>query len=202
MSPKPAAGQSVAEARGLPAAAYTSEAFPRFERSQLFPRTWTRIAFAHEIPNPGDAMPVEAAGVPLILVRDQTGQIRALHNVCRHRASLVLLQRANALNALQCPYHAWTYGLDGRLQATPFFDGTKNATPSGLDKEHNELVPVACNTWNDGIFVNLSGAGPAFADHVGPLDQLFADFGLSKLRAGAQFVREFEANWKLVFDNW
>ncbi len=103
----------VAEARGLPGAAYTSEEFYQLEQERLFPRTWMGVAFAHEIPDPGDAIPVTVAGLPVILLRDKKGEIRAFHNVCRHRAALVLREPEKGLSNLRCPYHAWTYGLDG-----------------------------------------------------------------------------------------
>ena len=147
----------VAEARGLPTAAYTSEEFYQLERERLFPRTWMGVAFAHEIPDPGDAIPVTVAGLPVILLRDKKGEIRGFHNVCRHRAALVLPEPAKGLSSLRCPYHFWTYGLDGKLKVTPYWDGTKDAKEGGVDKSKNGLVPIRCGVWHDIIFVNLEG---------------------------------------------
>ena len=83
---------SLAEARGLPASVYTSEGFFALEQRRLFPRTWTGAAFDADVPSPGDAVPVTVAGVPLIILRDRSGTVRAFHNVCRHRATIVLTE--------------------------------------------------------------------------------------------------------------
>ena len=116
--------QPIAQARGLPTTAYTSQEFFDLEQKQLFPKTWMSVAFTEDIAELGDAVPVTAAGVPIIILRAQNGDVRAFHNVCRHRATIVLQEPAKGLKHLQCLYHAWTYGLDGTLEATPYFDGT------------------------------------------------------------------------------
>ena len=103
---------SLAEARGLPASVYTSEGFFALEQRRLFPRTWTGVAFDADVPAPGDAVPVSVAGMPIIVLRDESGTVQAFHNVCRHRATIVLTEPCRGLKQLQCPYHAWTYGLD------------------------------------------------------------------------------------------
>ncbi|MBL8698879.1 MAG: aromatic ring-hydroxylating dioxygenase subunit alpha [Alphaproteobacteria bacterium] len=192
----------VESARGLPAAAYTSQAFFDLEQQRLFPRTWVGVAFAEEIPQPGDAMPVVVAGVPLILLRDGAGTVRAFHNVCRHRATIILDKPATKLRSLQCPYHAWTYGLDGALKATPFWDGTPDSSRTAPDTASNGLVPVRCGVWNHVIFVNLDGKAPPLADYVRPVDRFLADLDLDGLRLAHRHGWEFKANWKLVNDNW
>ena len=158
-------------ARGLPAAAYTGEAFFELERTRLFPRTWISVAFAHEVPKPGDAVPITAAGVPLILLRDAAGRVRVFHNVCPHRASTVLREPVSGQKRLQCPYHCWTFELDGRLVATPYWDGTKDARDAGLDREARGLVPVSTGVWHGTVFVNLDGKAPPFEEYMRPLDE-------------------------------
>lgn len=189
-------------ASGLPTTAYTSEEFFKLEQERLFPRTWTGAAFTHQIPDPGDAIPVTVAGLPIIVLRDNKGAIRVFHNVCRHRAALVLREPAKGLSNLQCPYHAWTYGLDGKLKATPYWDGTKNARDSGLDKSKNGLVPVRCGVWHDFIYVNLEGNAPPLEEYLRPAEKLLADYELDSLRSGHREYWEFDANWKLLADNW
>ncbi|MBI1774099.1 MAG: aromatic ring-hydroxylating dioxygenase subunit alpha [Proteobacteria bacterium] len=202
-------GRAVADIRkpiesacGLPAAAYTSAEFFELEQRRLFPQTWVGVAFAEEVAEPGDAMPVTVAGVPLIILRDVAGEIRAFHNVCRHRATIILEKPATKLGTLQCPYHAWTYGLDGSLKATPFWDGTRNASQRPIDKEKNGLVPARCGVWNHVVFVNLDGKAEPLADYVRPVDRFLAALDLGTLRLGHRHGWDFQANWKLVNDNW
>ena len=98
----------IEEARGLPTKAYTSQEFYDLEQQVLFPKTWVGVAFDTDVPEPGDAIPISASGLPLIIVRDSKGEVRAFHNVCRHRATIILQKPGTGLSNLQCPYHAWT----------------------------------------------------------------------------------------------
>ena len=102
----------IAQAGGLPRQAYTSQEFFDLERERLFPRVWFGIGFTSDVPDPGDAIPLMVAGLPIILCRGKDGQLRAFHNVCRHRAALVLEKPAKGINILRCPYHAWAWDLD------------------------------------------------------------------------------------------
>ena len=194
--------QPIAQARGLPTTAYTSQEFFDLEQQQLFPKTWMSVAFTEDIAESGDAMLVTAAGVPIVVLRAQNGEVRAFHNVCRHRATIVLQEPAKGLKHLQCPYHAWTYGLDGALEATPYFDGTPDASGSHLDKSQHGLVPVRCAVWNHIVFVNLDGKAPPLEEVVQPAVNEYASLDLSDLRLAHRLTWEFDANWKLVFDNW
>lgn len=192
----------IGSAGGLPATAYTSAAFFELEQKVLFPASWVGTIFDAEIPAPGDAVPVTVAGVPLVVLRDAKGQIRAFHNVCRHRATIILQSPQRGLRNLQCPYHAWTYGLDGALRATPFWDGTPDSRVSAPDPAQNGLVPVAVGVWNHVVFVNLDGKAGPLADWVRPIDRRLAGLDLSDLRLGHLQQWQFGANWKLVNDNW
>src|SRR5262245_44270395 len=107
------------KAFGLPGAAFTSETFHALENERLFPRSWTAAGVASDIPNAGDALPVTVAGLPLVLVRDRDGQVRAFHNMCRHRGMRLVAEPCSGKSVLRCPWHSWTYALDGRLMATP-----------------------------------------------------------------------------------
>ncbi len=193
---------SLKEARGLPARIYTSEDFFALEQGQLFPRTWTGVAFDSDVPKPGDAIPTSVGGVPIILLRDEAGTVRAFHNVCRHRATLVLTEPCRGLRQLQCPYHAWTYGLDGALRATPFWDGTAKAEKQPVDAAANGLVPVRCAVWNHVVFVNLAENAPSLEEYLGPMAAESSHLDLEALECGHRTSWEFKANWKLVLDNW
>lgn len=192
----------IERARGLPAAAYTSEQFFAHEQARLFPASWMGVAFGSDIADVGDAMPVEVCGLPIILVRNTEGTVVAFHNVCRHRATLVLTQPEKGLRQLQCPYHAWTYSLDGKLVATPFWDGTAASRRCPVDPAHNSLVPLPCKLWNQVVYVNLSGDAEPFDDYVAPFEQHHGHVDLAALRVVHRRSWEFKANWKLVMDNW
>ena len=190
------------EARGLPAAAYTTEAFLEIERRRLFPRTWVGVAFDDDVANPGDALPLDFCGVPVVLVRDRQGEIRAFHNVCRHRATIVQPCAAKGLRQFQCPYHGWVYGLDGTLAATPFWDGTSATERMPVDPATNSLRPVACGVWNHVVFLNLDGNAGSLQDYLAPMEAELAHLDVPALELGHRVSWEFDANWKLVMENW
>ena len=193
----------IEEARGLPAGAYTSEEFFRLEQRKYFARTWMGVAYACDIPDPGDAMPITVAGLPIILVRTKSSDIKAFHNVCRHRAAMVLTEPCKKAKQLQCPYHAWAWDLDGKLRAAPYFDGSKSGLEGGiLDRESLGLVSVSCAVWHHWIFVNLDGNAPPIEEHMQPLTDLMngADLGATQIAERVDW--EFQANWKMSNDNW
>ena len=192
----------VEKAGGLPGAAYTSQEFFDLEQEQFFPRTWMGVGFECDIPNPGDAMPIMVGKLPIILVRNKQREIKAFHNVCRHRASMVLTKSEKGLTTLTCPYHAWAWDLDGKLKAIPYFDGTKNGRNTDLDRSKYGLVPVRCAVWHHWIFVNLDGNAPPIEQHVKPMAKLMAGYDITATRAGHREDWSFDANWKLQNDNW
>jgi phenylpropionate dioxygenase-like ring-hydroxylating dioxygenase large terminal subunit len=160
------------------------------------------VGFECDIPNPGDAMPIMVGKLPIILVRNKQHEIKAFHNVCRHRASMVLTKPEKGLTTLTCPYHAWAWDLDGKLKAIPYFDGTKNGQNTDLDWDKYGLVPVRCAVWHHWIFVNLDGNAPPIEEHVKPLHDLIGGADLSTTNVGKREDWGFDANWKLQNDNW
>ena len=128
--------RSAAQApRGLPAAAYTSEAVFQLENERIFAGSWVFAGLAHELARPGDVVPVTVAGRPVLLVRDADLEVRAFHNVCRHRCLKLVDEPCNVGPAIQCPYHSWTYRLDGALHIAPYFGGRDpRAVPEGFDR--------------------------------------------------------------------
>jgi choline monooxygenase len=187
----------IAEARALGPAAYTDPDFLALEQELVFRRNWISVAFGHDIPEPGDAMPIDAAGVPLILARDRDGAVRAFHNVCRHRGAAILAAPVKGQPTLRCPYHAWAYGLDGRLRATPLWDGKRVTPRDALDREALGLKPVRSGVWADIVFVDLSGTAPPLEDFVAPLTRRWAAYETDTLRLGLRSDGEIAANWKL-----
>jgi choline monooxygenase len=192
--------EPIATARPLPPAAYTSEAYHRLEMDRVLGRSWTGVAFAHQVPNPGDAIPVTAAGLPAIVLRDREGAIRVFHNVCRHRGSVILTEPAKGQPTLRCPYHGWAYGLDGGLRATPWWDGKKVADPKSLDRASRGLVPIRSGVWMDVVFVNVSGDAPPLESAVAPLAALSAPYDMDRFRLAHHQSGELPANWKLTIE--
>ena len=190
-------------ARGLPAVAYTSEAFFTLERARLFPRAWVFAGFVHELPRPGDVVPVTVAGQPVFLVRDAGGRIRAFHNVCRHRCLKLVDERGNVGRTIRCPYHSWTYGLDGTLHVAPYFGGRDpRAVPDGFDRGRHGLMPVRSATWHDWIFVNLDDSAPPLEEFVTPLRDQLGGLDLARMHHLVTIdLGEVAANWKLLMEN-
>ena len=109
--------------RGLPGAAYVCESFLELENNHLFSRSWVFVGFAHQLPCAGDVLPISVAGQPLFILRNQANEISAFHNVCRHRNLQLVDKPSNCGRLLRCPYHSWSYDLNGKLKNTPFFGG-------------------------------------------------------------------------------
>ncbi len=188
--------------RGLPAAAYTSEAFLALENEKLFTNGWTFVGFAHELATRGDAVPVQVAGRPVLLLRGGDGEIRAFHNVCRHRCLMLVDEPGNVGRFLRCPYHSWTYGLDGKLKGAPHFAGPDRHDPPALDEGADGLAPVRVAVWHDWIFVNLSGTAPDFEVAVAPLARNLEGVDFSSLTHVATLeFGEVKTNWKLLMEN-
>ncbi len=190
-----------AEAIGLPREAYIDPAFFTLERDTVFASTWFCVGIAADLPNLGDLVPYDLAGIPLLLVRDREGAIRTFHNVCSHRGVQLVSEPRNSRGGITCPYHAWTYGLDGQLQRRPRFCGQAQCPDDTFDPVALGLQAVRCETWHQLIFVNLDGKAPPLADYVRPLSDRWADHDLSLLRHGGGLRFDIKANWKLVVEN-
>jgi len=185
---------------GLPASAYTTQEFMLLEQSRLFPHQWMAIGFAHDVPKPGDIQAVDsAAGKSLLMVRGEDSEIRVFHNFCRHRGMRLVADQTRGARNILCPYHAWCYGLDGKLIRIPHRHGFGTAglepgDPAGLERVRSVI-------WNGIVFANLSGTAPAFADFIAPLEKMWARFDFSLLVPGDSTTFELEGNWKLAIEN-
>jgi choline monooxygenase len=187
------AGQAI----GLPGRAYGA-GFYELERRHLFPKLWCAVGFGSDIPNAGDAMPVELAGWPLVIVRGSDGCVRAFHNICRHRAMKLVGAPSKGRSALVCPWHAWTYDLDGKLLATPRIGGETQASDPAFDTRGLDLKAVAAGEWHDLVFVNIDGKAKPLAEHMKPLDALLSNCDFADLRrADDQFTLAYPGNWKV-----
>lgn len=187
---------------GLPSVAYTNGDFYALEASQLFARGWTFVGFAHDLAEVGDVIPVRVAGTPLLLVRGADRQIRAFHNVCRHRNLKLVEESRNCKNMITCPYHRWSYDLAGNLKAAPHFGGGKTELPKGCKLEDHGLLEVRCGQLHDWLFVNLSDDAPDFEAHIAPLRKQFTGFNPEEFVPVASLeFDEVRTNWKLLMEN-
>ena len=196
-----ALNRPVQTAIGLPRHAYTSAEFLALEREFVFDASWVFAGAAASIPNPGDIFPMVLIERPIVVVRQRDGGIKAFHNVCRHRGVILVEAPQTQRPTMVCPYHAWSYGLDGQLLKTPHFAGDGNHDHSGIARECLDLMPVRCEVWHGLIFLNLSGTAPPLSEHMAPVAKRYADFDFSEMRLGAVQEYELAANWKLPIEN-
>lgn len=187
------------EAHGLPASVY-SEAFFKLDNEVLFPSTWAAVAVTADLPDPGDAYPVMLGDWPLLLVRNGAGRINGFLNICRHRRMRVVIEPCKQRRKLSCPWHCWTYDLDGRLVATPNLGGIGIGEVPEINRDELGLKPVRVALWHDFIFVNIDGKAPAFDIHRQPIDALLADYDLGSLKYGGRSEIFYEGNWKLAIE--
>ena len=154
------------EAETLPAECYTSEAFYREEVRKIFMKIWNFIGRADRIPNPGDYFAMEFVGVPVAVVRGKDGKVRAFANSCRHRGAKVVTGEGNC-PAIVCPYHSWTYELDGRLRAAPDMDRAQ-----GFDPRSFGLVELRLEIWDGFLFLNFDPDADGLESFLGDLPKL------------------------------
>ena len=204
----PTAFQKTAEtftpnARTLAQKYFVSPEIFREEQEKIFSRRWSLAGHQSQIAASGDYFLTAVADESLIVVRGRKSEIRGFYNVCRHRGSRLCEHRAGeAANghlsaAIQCPYHAWTYGLDGRLIGAPHMDEVP-----GFDKADYSLRPVDLALWEGFIFVNLTDGPMPMEKWFEPLAKKFSRWNLPTLRSAKRIEYDVRANWKLIFENY
>ncbi|WP_340536956.1 aromatic ring-hydroxylating oxygenase subunit alpha [Nocardioides sp. GXZ039] len=185
--------------------AYTSQDIFEQELVRIFEREWVYVGRAEEIARKGDFLRADVGRESVIVVRGRDEQIRGFLNVCRHRgARLCLEQRGNAGNAIRCPYHAWSYRLDGGLITAPNWEAM-----ASIDKAERSLVEVRTEVWNGMVWVNLDDDAGPLADYLQPQVahrlgdnlEVLERYDIANLVVGKRVVYEVEANWKLIFEN-
>jgi phenylpropionate dioxygenase-like ring-hydroxylating dioxygenase large terminal subunit len=180
----------------LPFAWYSDEQTLRRERARVFARSWQYGGRADQVADRGSFLATDAGGVPILVVRDGSGELRAFLNVCRHRGS-VLTDGCGKRETIQCHYHAWTYDLDGSLRAAPRSD-----REPGFDKADWSLLPASVGTWGPFLFVNPDPAAVTLAEHLGELPEILArDLDLDGLAFHSRVELGSNANWKIVVEN-
>ena len=185
-------------ARTLPGRYYTTPEILSEEAERIFRRQWICVGRAAAIANPGDYVVVEIAGESIIVLQDQSGERRAFYNVCRHRGTRLCEATHGKLSeTIQCPYHAWTYALDGRLIGAPHMNEV-----AGFDKKEYPLHGVALAEWEEFLFVNLARDPAPLAEAFAPLVRRVAPYKLPNLRTVRRIEYDVHANWKLILQNY
>jgi len=197
------------KAHGLPNECYTSEKYMMIERERVFQDKWTVIGIGSSVPNPGDALPYNLLGIPLIILRDKERKIRVFHNVCSHRGHKLLDKPCSLKNLLRCPYHSWSYDLEGKLVATPHIGGLNIHESEKFEKSKSNLKEVRSKIWMDIIFININNNEIEFDEYVRPLEDRWLKFiskddqnSLIYSRDYGYFNLDVKSNWKFAIENY
>ena len=184
----------------LPRHIYSDRGFLELEYQGWLSRTWLTVGRVHEIPNPGDAIPVP--GHPIFLICDTAGEIRAFYNSCRHRGHELIDGPCNKKNGIVCPYHHWTYHTNGDLRAATHFAGYRQHEHPEIDPKAFGLRAIRTGVWHNWILINLDGNAPPLEDYVEPLADYYRDVEFSNVRHFATVSRHpLAANWKTAMEN-
>src|SRR5271155_6042486 len=186
------------EAWTIPAPWYRDARIADLDRASVFSSTWQMVRRADQVRSNGRYFTPDLAGEPLVGACGEDGQLRAFYNVCRHHAAAVVTEQQGCAKQFRCPYHGWTYGIDGALKGMVEFDGVCN-----FDRAKNGLVPVRVDTWENFVFVNLDGRAAPLRDFLGIVPELVAPLGLAKkLHFFDRRVYTLHCNWKVYVDNY
>jgi glycine betaine catabolism A len=184
----------------LPGYYYRDPNVFRVEVDHVFTKTWFCVGRSEAVSDPGSYLAMEVVDQPIVVLRDRDGVLRAFHNVCRHRGTLLCDPGPGVLRGgIKCPYHAWTYRLDGRLAGTP------HVRPDEIDRDQLSLIPVRMDEWQGCLFVNLSCDAPPLEVWLGQqVDEprRFERWDLSRLRVAHTTRHEVAANWKILAENY
>jgi glycine betaine catabolism A len=185
------------ESRMLPRAAYVDPAVFAWEQQRLF-SGWCCVGYADDLPEPGAQRAVSLGAGGVLLTRDENGDIHALANTCRHRGHELLPCGESAKrHSIVCPYHSWSYRLDGSLRNAPSFRRVESFDPTQFG-----LVPLRVVDWHGWIFVDSGGTAGAFPDHVAGTEDIIAPYHPERLRIVARHSYELACNWKVIAENY
>jgi glycine betaine catabolism A len=183
--------------RTLPSRYYTDVDVFRDEIESFYFQSWICAGRADAIANPGDYFLREITSESIIVVREAGGEVRAFYNVCRHRGTRICsMPEGNFGGRIQCPYHGWTYGLDGKLLGAPNMDG------SGFSREQYPLHEIHTAVWDGHIFLHLGANPEPLSQQLADLPTKFAAWRMQELTLHKRIVYEVKANWKLVVLNY
>ena len=190
------AAAPLAQAYTIPAAWYTDPRVAHLELQSVFSRNWQAVGRLAQLEKPGDYITASVANEPIVVVRGRDGKLRAFYNVCRHHAMTVMNEPCGHAEHMRCPYHGWTYNLEGELRGMTEFEGVKN-----FERADNGLVPVRVEPWENFVFVNLDPSAPSLHDFLGSLVKLVKPLGFGQLRFVERRSYIQNCNWKVYVDN-
>ena len=201
--------KKIDKAHGLPNECYTSKEYTQIERKKLFEDKWVVIGVASSLPNEGDAKPFDLLGLPILIVRNKNKKIKVFHNICSHRGVKLVNEAGKIKNVIRCPYHSWSYNLDGDLIATPHIGGMNKHQSKNFKKSNSNLKEIRSFVWLDLIMININNNEIPFEDYIKPLSNRWNkfwplddrelikhsnDYGYFKLTA--------KCNWKFAIENY
>jgi glycine betaine catabolism A len=187
----------------LPSDYYRSPEMYARERERIFCREWFCVGRDADVPDPGDSRVLDVLGESILLVRNELGALRGFYNVCRHRGAQLCgtvvpgraVRGGIVGKRIRCPYHAWTYNLDGALVAAPYIEG--------VDPAKLALYPVGIESWGGFVFVHLTPAGAQpLANQLGAIPTRTQRYPLARLRVGHSIRYDVAANWKIIVENY
>ncbi len=183
------------EAENLPPWCYTDDGFYRLEIERVFMKVWNFVGRADLMANPGDYLATDVAGIPIIIIRDREGAVRAFANSCRHRGTQLLTGEGNC-RAIVCPYHNWAFDLDGALVSAAGMEETV-----GFDKKDHALVPLRLESWAGFLFVNFDADAGSLLDYLGDLPDHVVAYDFPNLVTTRRKVWDVACNWKIYLEN-
>jgi choline monooxygenase len=182
----------------IPAPWYRDPRIEELERSSVFSATWQVVGRLDQVCEKGQFFTADVAGEPIVVVRGDDSQLRAFYNVCRHHAAAVVPEAAGCAKQFRCPYHGWTYGIDGTLKGMVEFDGVCN-----FDRADNGLEPIRVDVWENFVFVNLDGSAVPLHTFLGAVPDIVAPLELTKkLHYFDRRIYPLNCNWKVYVDNY
>jgi choline monooxygenase len=190
------AAAPLAEAYTIPAAWYTDKRVAEVELRNVFSRNWQVVGRVVQVEKPGEYVTATVANEPIVVVRGSDGKLRAFYNVCRHHAMTVMNEPCGQAQHMRCPYHGWTYNLEGELRGMTEFDGVKN-----FERADNGLAAVRVETWENFVFVNLEANAAPLTDFLGALVGLAKPLGFGGLKFVERRSYIQNCNWKVYVDN-
>ena len=188
-------GDDYQHARSMPVEFYTSPEFLEYEKEYLFRRQWACLGRVEELPNPGDYFTTQLVDEPLLVTRSDDHTIRVLSNVCRHRGMVVAYDKGNAQN-FRCPYHHWTYDIEGKLLAAPLIEKRDD-----FDQKKCALPEFKSEIWNGFIYVNLDGDAPPLTPRLAGLDQEIDCYKVAETELVYCEEQVWPTNWKCLVEN-
>jgi choline monooxygenase len=186
------------KASTIPSPWYFDARIARLECERVFANTWQVAGRADQVKENGQFFTAQLGDEPIVVARSEDGVLRAFYNVCRHHAAAVVTEAQGCARQFRCPYHGWTYGNDGGLKGMVEFEGVCD-----FDRAKSGLVPVAVDTWENFVFVNLSGTAGGLKDFLANIPALVAPLRLTeKLKFFDRRTYTLNCNWKVYVDNY